>query len=41
MGGYLTGNVLIWQRGQISYRLELGGTLEDALRIAGSLRPPA
>jgi hypothetical protein len=41
VGGYLTGNVLIWQRGQISYRLELGGSLEDALRIAGSLRPPA
>jgi len=41
VGGYLTGNVLVWQRGRISYRLELGGTLEDALHLAGSLRPPA
>jgi hypothetical protein len=40
VGGYVTGNVLVWHRGSISYRLELGGTLEDALDLAGSLRPP-
>lgn len=40
VGGHLAGNVLIWHRGQISYRLELGGTRDEALELADSLRPP-
>jgi hypothetical protein len=40
VGGYLAGNVLIWQRGRLSYRLELGSSRERALEVAGSLRPP-
>lgn len=40
VGGYLTGNVLIWHRGQITYRLELGGTRDQALELAETLRPP-
>jgi hypothetical protein len=40
VAGYLTGNVLVWQRGRLSYRLELGGSLEEALELARSLRPP-
>jgi hypothetical protein len=40
VGGYLTGNVLIWQRGRLSYRLELGTSRERALDVARSLRPP-
>jgi hypothetical protein len=31
------GNVLIWTSGELTYRLETGGTLEEALRIAESL----
>jgi hypothetical protein len=37
--GYVTGNVLVWHRGLISYRLEIGASLERALELAGSLRP--
>jgi hypothetical protein len=40
VAGYLTGNVLVWQRGRLSYRLELGGSLDEALALARSLRPP-
>lgn len=40
VAGYLTGSVLVWQRGRLSYRLELDTTLERALELAGSLRPP-
>jgi hypothetical protein len=40
VGGHLAGNVLVWHRGQISYRLELGGTLADAVELATSVRPP-
>ena len=40
VGGYLAGNVLAWQRGQVSYRLELGATQDEALELAASLRPP-
>jgi hypothetical protein len=40
VGGYLTGNVLVWRRGPMSYRLELGGTRAEALELARSLRPP-
>ncbi|HJS29246.1 MAG TPA: hypothetical protein VJ768_06470 [Anaerolineales bacterium] len=32
------GNVLIWEEGGITYRMELNGTLDEALRIAESLR---
>lgn len=31
------GNVLLWDRGQYTYRLELRGTMEEAIRIAESL----
>jgi hypothetical protein len=40
VAGYLTGNVLVWQRGRLTYRLELGGSLDEALELARSLRPP-
>jgi hypothetical protein len=40
VSGYLTGNVLVWHRGGMSYRLELGGARDEALEIAGSMRPP-
>jgi hypothetical protein len=40
VGGYLAGNVLVWQRGQVSYRLELGTAQDEALELAASLRPP-
>jgi hypothetical protein len=39
LAGYVTGNVLVWHRGRVSYRLEVGGSRERALEIAGSLRP--
>jgi hypothetical protein len=39
LGGYVTGNVLVWHRGRISYRLEIGGSRERALDIAASLSP--
>jgi hypothetical protein len=37
VGGYLTGNVLVWRRGSMSYRLELGGSRRQALELARSL----
>jgi hypothetical protein len=37
--GLVTGNVLVWHRGQLSYRLELGASRRRALELAGSLRP--
>lgn len=39
VGGYLTGNVLVWQRGPMSYRLEAAVSQERALELAASLRP--
>jgi hypothetical protein len=39
VGGLVTGNVLVWHRGRMSYRLELGASRERALELAGSLRP--
>lgn len=39
VGGLVTGNVLVWHRGRVSYRLELGASRERALELAGSLRP--
>ncbi len=39
VGGHVTGNVLVWHRGSVSYRLELGASRERALELAGSLRP--
>lgn len=39
VAGHVTGNVLVWHRGVVSYRLELGTTRERALELAGSLRP--
>jgi hypothetical protein len=39
VAGYVTGNVLVWHRGLVSYRLEIGTSRERALEIAGSLRP--
>jgi hypothetical protein len=39
VGGYLAGNVLVWQRGRVSYRLEANVSLRRALELAGSLRP--
>ena len=33
----LSGNVLLWQRGIVTYRLESGLSLQDALRIAASI----
>ncbi len=38
VGGYTTGNVLVWHRGSVSYRLEIGASRERALELAGSLR---
>jgi hypothetical protein len=35
----LAGNVLVWEREGITYRLESGLNLEDALAMAESLRP--
>ena len=37
--GYLAGNVLVWQRGPVSYRLEAGVGLKRALELARALRP--
>jgi hypothetical protein len=37
--GFLAGNVLVWQRGAVSYRLEAGLTQERALELAATLRP--
>ncbi|HMK07487.1 MAG TPA: hypothetical protein VK449_00485 [Anaerolineales bacterium] len=37
MRSLVTGNVLIWQQGEASYRLETSGTLEEAVRVAESL----
>jgi hypothetical protein len=37
VGGYLAGNVLVWQRGSISYRLEADVPRDRALELAGSL----
>lgn len=34
----LVGNVLVWQRGTVLLRLETGGSMEDALKIAESVR---
>jgi hypothetical protein len=34
----VTGHVLIWEQGEITYRLESGLSLEEAVRIAESLR---
>jgi len=39
LGGYLTGNVLIWHRGSVSYRLEADVSLKRALELARALRP--
>ncbi len=39
VGGHLTGHVLVWQRGSVSYRLEAGVPLEQALELAHGLRP--
>jgi hypothetical protein len=33
----LAGNVLIWTRGDLTLRLEIAGTMEEALAIAESL----
>jgi hypothetical protein len=35
--GLVAGNVLVWHRGQVSYRLELGASRRRALELAGSL----
>jgi hypothetical protein len=34
----LAGNVLLWEQGGVTYRIEGPRTLEEALRIAASLR---
>jgi hypothetical protein len=39
VGGYLSGNVLVWQRGRVTYRVEAGVPLDRALEMARSLRP--
>ena len=39
VGGYLSGNVLAWQRGRVTYRIEAGVPLDRALELARSLRP--
>lgn len=39
VGGYVTGNVLVWHRGHVSYRLEAGVSRARALELAGSLQP--
>jgi hypothetical protein len=36
---FVPGNVLIWQRGEITYRLETDLPLEESIRIAESLTP--
>jgi hypothetical protein len=38
-GRLVTGNVLIWLEGEITYRLESGLSLDEAVRIAESLQP--
>jgi hypothetical protein len=35
----IDGHVLIWTDGKITYRLETGRSLEEALKVAGSLQP--
>jgi hypothetical protein len=35
----ITGHVLIWEEGEITYRLETDASLEEAIRIAESLEP--
>jgi hypothetical protein len=37
--GFLAGNVLVWRRGSVSYRLEAGVGLRRALELARALRP--
>ena len=37
--GYLGGNVLVWQRGSVSYRLEAAVSMGRALELARRLRP--
>ena len=39
IGGYLSGNVLVWQRGRVTYRIEAGVSRDDALELARSMRP--
>jgi hypothetical protein len=39
VGGYLSGNVLVWQRGSVTYRIEAGVSRDEALELARSLRP--
>jgi hypothetical protein len=39
IGGYLSGNVLVWQRGRVTYRVEAGVPRDEALELARSLRP--
>jgi hypothetical protein len=39
VGGYLSGNVLVWQRGRVTYRIEAGVSRDEALELARSLRP--
>jgi hypothetical protein len=39
IGGYLSGNVLVWQRGRVTYRIEAGVSRDEALELARSLRP--
>jgi hypothetical protein len=39
VGGYLSGNVLVWQRGTVTYRIEAGVPRDVALELARSLRP--
>jgi hypothetical protein len=34
----IDGHVLIWQEGEITYRLETGAPLDEAVKIAESLR---
>jgi hypothetical protein len=36
--GHLAGNTLVWARRGVVYRIELGGTLGQALRVANGLR---
>jgi hypothetical protein len=40
IGGYLAGNVLSWQRGRVSYRLEAGVSRRRAVELAATLRAP-
>jgi hypothetical protein len=39
VGGFLSGNVLVWQRGSVTYRIEAGVPRDKALDLANSLRP--